>query len=478
MNTHNKALIAGLCGMLLSLPPALAEDRALFIGVGKYQLPDADLPGIDLDLNMMQEIAKVLGFNDSQIKVLLDEQATLANVEQTMASWLVQGVTPNDRVLIYFSGHGTRIPDENGDETDDGADEVLTMHDTALDRHNGRDTLKGVLVDDRFSELLAQIPSNNVLILVDACHSGTSTKALELPARAFGDTRGYAKFLYYKGIPDPVANALKGNFNPEARAGAGAAAARENYVLLAAARDDQKSIATQQGSLFTQGVREAIRKAAQDKAPLTPTTIREQSEAFILGKMEGKNVFNPQLSGSAGLSNQPLRLVALQDGHGPVWTRLVDAVRKANPLPVEINQPVYGEGDALVITVTLPEAGYLNVVNVGPDDQATVLFPNKFNPQNQVAPGRVTVPTEQMDFDLKAREPFGPSLVVAFLTDRPVNLYQSGEAQRDQKGNITDVFSTLSPLGVRSFQVEQKERAKIAAGMVETRVCPQRANCR
>lgn len=33
-------------------------------------------------------------------------------------------------MLIYFSGHGTHVPDDNGDETDDNKDEALVLHDT------------------------------------------------------------------------------------------------------------------------------------------------------------------------------------------------------------------------------------------------------------------------------------------------------------------------------------------------------------
>jgi uncharacterized caspase-like protein len=166
-------LLLALCAVA-----AQAEDRALLIGVGQYREPGmgADLPGIELDLGVMQEVAESLGFKPAATKVLLNQQATLAAVRQALQQWLVEGTTPGDRVLLYYSGHGTQLPDEDGDE-DDGLDEAWTLHDMAPARRHGRATLDGVLLDDELAETLARIPSQQVLVLVDACHSGTSTRA-------------------------------------------------------------------------------------------------------------------------------------------------------------------------------------------------------------------------------------------------------------------------------------------------------------
>ena len=62
------------CFVVLSLlaGAAAAEQRALLVGVGKYAVPGIDLPGIDLDLERMQETLNLMGFDDSQIHQLLD----------------------------------------------------------------------------------------------------------------------------------------------------------------------------------------------------------------------------------------------------------------------------------------------------------------------------------------------------------------------------------------------------------------------
>jgi len=64
--------------ILLPAMHAEAANRALLIGIGKYQLKNANLPGIDKDIEMMRKVALSLGYERKDIKLFLDENATLA----------------------------------------------------------------------------------------------------------------------------------------------------------------------------------------------------------------------------------------------------------------------------------------------------------------------------------------------------------------------------------------------------------------
>ena len=86
-----------------------------------------------------------------------------------MDTWMRKGVEAGDRVILYYSGHGSFTPDLDGDEPD-GVDEVLVTHDVRRVTLNGKRALTGVVTDDRLASLVAAIPSDNVLIIVDACH--------------------------------------------------------------------------------------------------------------------------------------------------------------------------------------------------------------------------------------------------------------------------------------------------------------------
>ena len=108
MLTWVRMLGAGLA-TALAAGGAHAESRALLIGVGDVQ--GHPLPAIDLDIDNMKKVAVIMGFKPDDIKVLFNEQATAADVRQALGTWVKAGGGPDDRVMIYFSGHGTRVPD-------------------------------------------------------------------------------------------------------------------------------------------------------------------------------------------------------------------------------------------------------------------------------------------------------------------------------------------------------------------------------
>ncbi len=288
-------------------------------------MSEANLEGIDLDVGMMKKAANIMGYSDRQTKVLMDQQATLSRVKSTMASWLVDGVKKDDNVLIYFSGHGAGIPDENGDESD-GKDEVLTMHDLSITRSNGQPTLKGVLVDDDFNELLKDIPSDNVLVMIDACHSGTATKSIGFDIQEYSTLRsgvdhGQEKFFQYAGMPEEQYGsktvATRG-FMAKEESAAG------NFIGISAADDDEKAIATGRGSIFTQGVLAHVESQNKSGGSLTPRSIKVASAEYIkdqLGSERRSSLFHPQLNGDLAKADKAIRITRIDQGTVPHGAR-------------------------------------------------------------------------------------------------------------------------------------------------------------
>jgi len=64
----------------------------------------------------------------SETRTFVNEQATRKNLEIAVTRWLPQVTRPGDMVVIYFSGHGSKLPDDNHDEAD-GQDELLVPYD-------------------------------------------------------------------------------------------------------------------------------------------------------------------------------------------------------------------------------------------------------------------------------------------------------------------------------------------------------------
>ena len=435
------------------------EDRALLIGVGRYAHFEEKLNGVSLDLTMMNEISQLMGFRERAIKVLENEQASTAGVSEAIENWLIRGTGPQDRVLFYFSGHGSQVPDENNDEKDH-FDEVLLLYDVTLTQRQGRQTLNGVLLDDHFSNMLARIKSRNILVILDACHSGSATRSIQLTPRSIPVSNAQVKYFYYSPI---VTGSGGGRFDvmePDA-----STAAEGRYVAISACRDDEMTIATAQGSVFTLGLREVLREAARDGKSISPAELQRRTAQFIQEQIKSDGAaFHPQIAGQKNLIDRPLKLVSLVGGNGFVRQDLEALVNKSHDMVwLNLNKTCFEPGDLLKISVGLTEPGYLNVVSIRPDDLATVLFPNQYHRQNAVERGEFTIPNRQMNFELVADGPPGISLITAFLTRAPLDSYSNGFR------TPADGLAGLSPGSTRSLMLRQKQDW-LAAGKINVEI--------
>ncbi|MBV8144100.1 MAG: caspase family protein [Gammaproteobacteria bacterium] len=443
--------IALLAAVALAAATAESRQRALLIGVA--DVPNAELPGIDLDIDNMKKIAAVMGFTPADVKVLFNSQATYANVKQALNTWVRAGVGPEDHVLIYFSGHGTRVPDP---DSAGGVDDALVLHDVERVRVQGRATLKNVLLGHELGAALAAIPSRNVLVLVDACHSGSATRELSLGNQRLGVGTGVMKFFSYPEMPSAPAGATRG-FK--------VASGSENYAALSAARDDEFAVGTEQGGLFTLGVVDAIDGAARAGKNPSVAELRTDATAFIAAHTDEQSRHHPVADGNQQLIKGALQLLPLKDGQGPTWQALAALVKQGTPLTVSGSGSDLKVGQEVTLEVAVPREGYLNVVSVDSEDRATVLYPNKYTASNEVKAGAFRFPTPDMDFIVRASEPLGPSLVVAFLTDKKVNLLELGVEGRDAAGRMQQTFTEVSARATRALSVEARNTGFAAGSM-------------
>lgn len=447
--------------MLFTLVSAASgEDRALLIGVGRYAHFDERLNGVSLDLGMMNELAQLMGFKEHAVKVLENEQASTAGVYAAIEDWLIRGTGPQDRVLFYFSGHGSQVPDDNNDEKDH-FDEVLLLYDVTLTESQGRQTLNGVLLDDEFGRMLAKIKSRNILVILDACHSGSATRSIRLTPRSIPIRSAQVKYFYYS----PMLEAAGGSGRFDVMEPDALTAAEGRYVALSACRDDEQTIATAQGSIFTLGLRAALRAAARNGRRITPSELQRRTTLFIQEQIGSEAAaFHPQIAGQKNLLEHPLQLASLSGENGFVRQNLEALVHKSHETVwINLNKTCFEPGDLLKISVGVSESGYLNVVSVRADDQATVLFPNQYHPQNAVNRGKLIIPTRQMNFELVADGPPGANLIAAFLSRSPVDGYQNGFKTPE------DVMAELSPGSTRSLILRQKQDW-LAAGKVTVEI--------
>jgi metacaspase-1 len=135
-------------------------NRALCIGINNYPGTANDLSGCVNDANDWAAALTKRGFITTK---LLNSKATGAKMRTAIGN-LVSGAASGDIVVIQYSGHGSYVPDTNGDEPD-GVDECLCPYDI-----NSR----GALTDDELYDLFnARKPGVKVVMISDSCHSGS-----------------------------------------------------------------------------------------------------------------------------------------------------------------------------------------------------------------------------------------------------------------------------------------------------------------
>jgi hypothetical protein len=136
---------------------------ALCIGINDYPGTGSDLRGCVNDANDWSAALRDRGFDVAKV---LNKEATRATMREALRD-LVGQADSGDTVVVQYSGHGSFVPDLDGDEPD-GTDECLCPYDV--------DT-KGAITDDDLFETYSQKRHGvRVVMISDSCHSGTVAK--------------------------------------------------------------------------------------------------------------------------------------------------------------------------------------------------------------------------------------------------------------------------------------------------------------
>lgn len=146
--------------------------RAVLIGINKYQVPGADLRGCVNDVTNLQKVlTQYYGFAGKDVTILTDLKATKKAMQAAIQK-LIAGAKKGDVLLLHYSGHGSNVPDDDGDEADK-REEILCP--TDLD---WKDPFRDDWLRKAFDRLKAGV---NLTVIMDCCHSGTNTRAILPP---------------------------------------------------------------------------------------------------------------------------------------------------------------------------------------------------------------------------------------------------------------------------------------------------------
>ena len=134
----------------------VGQRRALCVGLNYVGQPNS-LPGCFNDATAFARVLREQ-FHFRNVELLLDPDRAL--LEGAIRK-LVTGLSAGDVAFFHYSGHGSFVPDQSGDESD-RRDEVLVPKDRRF------------ITDDELASWLRHVPAGaTLMVILDACHSGT-----------------------------------------------------------------------------------------------------------------------------------------------------------------------------------------------------------------------------------------------------------------------------------------------------------------
>lgn len=392
--------IASVClwlavGLIFFSDTAMAGSRlALVIGNDSYQ--SSPLASCVNDAKAIRQWLLSVGYSEDDILVKTNASSDEI-IEAFEALAQTAGESRLEQVVIYYSGHGSSVPDDDDDEgPDDSRDEVFVGVDEEVVR------------DDQFFRFVNAVSKrvDQTVVILDCCFGAGMTKGF--PSRSNGRKVKFFPPESIRGITEPSGSkAVGARKQPETVAGAiertkpserpteqWLQPSSNGLVFLSSSNQLQTSAANGPGqkcSAFTtafletvdslrgrvsqRGVVEGI--SLEGLRTQLEDTLRKEMQTPVLfplnidpgaSFMPGMFPFPEQSEALGGVAFLIRGLLSL-----PESTRRTDwklAAQPTRPVPVRI-------GSRFALKVTSNKTGYLVVFAIGASGNVYLLFPNR-----------------------------------------------------------------------------------------------------
>jgi len=135
---------------------------AIIIGISKYKYSGkyglTNLIFADDDARAFESVLRSLGWSESHIKILINEEATERNIKISLESWLSKAGI-NDHVVLFWAGHGFPDPEDPEKVYFSCYDTDISIPATGYRMDNVRRSLE-------------EKKAKNVVVFADTCHAG------------------------------------------------------------------------------------------------------------------------------------------------------------------------------------------------------------------------------------------------------------------------------------------------------------------
>ncbi len=372
---------------------ANVRKEALIIGISDYAPADKnDLDGIERDTSKMKRLFESWGF---KVTTLYDSQSM--KIVDYLDDY-AKKLGPNDYFAFYYSGHGSHKSDNNGDEAD-GQDETLVLSDGVVNEH---------LLDDTLYEKFNAIKAKK-LIFLDSCHSGTAFRAINKNG------------VKVKSIsPDDVTKTYPTS-KMRGIAINGGSSSKEmitgsDYIVFSAAHDNEESLATPTGSLFTNALYKTFTTNDINK-PLSSIKNELTNDVIEYAKETKSTPHHPEIS----YSNPEFKSKSLEDflnarvkatsqkisqtDNSSLQDTLDEMINsgKFKEMYIKGSKDIYSVGEAVRFTIdTRGDRGFLTIFYID-GNNVTMLYPNRFVSPREIN-GRYNFPDDLANgkFELEA----------------------------------------------------------------------------
>ena len=313
----------------------MAQKEALIVAVDNYKGTKYDLDGVKKDFKKMQQLFENWGFH-----VTLVRNAESMKLEQYL-SHAVNSLSRDDKFIFYYSGHGYHIKDTNGDEPD-GEDEALVLSDGERNE---------LFIDDTLFGYINSIKAKK-MVLLDSCHSGTAFKA-------FGN-KPRPKSIDQSAVDGIIKTK---SFRPQQ-----SKISRGEYIVFSASQDQEESLDTINGGLFTNAFFEQIKRGGAEAKLMN---LRQAVENSIISYcMQSDSIpHHPNLSASSSrLKYRTInQFLQLNQSIKPIAIKNIKLIGKSS----------FNSGELLDFKIdTLGNSGYITIFSIE-NDSPFIMYQSK-----------------------------------------------------------------------------------------------------